>query len=192
VPAGYLFLCPLQDLQSNVPGQSVVTGRAVYWSLNLSGFERLSTDEARNLGRSWNGNVYVGLHQFHRGKGFDPDSQELAQHLGYPLYQLSEQLEVTFAHVEEETFGTVNYLESNPMLPRDSAQIPGLSIEDCPVTDIAMTETEMPGPFQLDAEMPTTLSWAWKLVTAVKLMLMIYLAISWVYERVQEGMQGGM
>lgn len=50
----------------------------------------------------------------------------------------------------------------------------------------------MPGPFQLVAEMPTTLSWAWKLVTAVKLMLMIYLAAAWVYERVQEEMQGGM
>ncbi|KAJ7725808.1 hypothetical protein B0H16DRAFT_1735979 [Mycena metata] len=197
-----------QDLQSNIPGQSVVAERAVYWSLNPSGVERLSTDEARDLGfpaveletdvygHSWNGNVYVGLHQFHRGKGFDPDSQELAQHLGYPLYQLSEQLEGPFAHVasEEETFGGLNYVESNPTLPRDSAQISGLSIEleGCPATDIAMIGAEMPEPFQFDAEMPTALSWAWKLVTAVKLMLMTYLAISWVYERVQEVVQGGM
>ncbi|KAJ7715344.1 hypothetical protein B0H16DRAFT_1616400, partial [Mycena metata] len=199
VPPSYLFLCPLEDLQSNIPGKCVVAERMVYCSLNPSGVERLSTNQARDLGfpaveletdvygRSWNGN-------FHRGKGFDPGSQELAQHLGYPLYQLSEQLEVPFAHVEEKTFGTLNYVESNPTLPRDSGQIPALSIEleDCPVTDIAWIGAGMPGPFQFDAEMPTTLSWAWKLVTAVKLMLMIYLAISWVYERVQEVMQGGM
>jgi hypothetical protein len=32
--------------------------------------------------------VYAGLRQFHRAKGFDPDSQDVACHLGYPIYQL--------------------------------------------------------------------------------------------------------
>ncbi|KAJ6602944.1 hypothetical protein B0H10DRAFT_1887139, partial [Mycena sp. CBHHK59/15] len=52
-------------------------------------------------GYSWDGSVYTGLRQFHQGKGFDPDSQEISRHLEYPLYQVSCELDVPFAHVEE-------------------------------------------------------------------------------------------
>ncbi|KAJ7755486.1 hypothetical protein B0H16DRAFT_715739 [Mycena metata] len=41
--------------------------------------------------RSWDASVYAGLRKFHRAKGFDPDSQDVARHLGYPLYQVSPQ-----------------------------------------------------------------------------------------------------
>ncbi|KAJ6486628.1 hypothetical protein C8R45DRAFT_930264 [Mycena sanguinolenta] len=40
----------------------------------------------------------MGLHRFHQAKGFDLDSQDVAQHLGYPLYKLSG----PFAHIDEE------------------------------------------------------------------------------------------
>ncbi|KAJ6578010.1 hypothetical protein B0H19DRAFT_1062565 [Mycena capillaripes] len=49
-------------------------------------------------GDSYDTSVYAGLRQFHEAKGFDPDSQELARHLEYPLYQLSVGIEAPFAH----------------------------------------------------------------------------------------------
>ncbi|KAJ7168880.1 hypothetical protein C8R46DRAFT_850175, partial [Mycena filopes] len=98
-PRGYLFLCPVEDFQV-----SSATWRwpncPVYWSLDPSGDEALSTEEATRLGfppfqletqvegNSWDTSVYTGLRQFHQAKGFNPDSQDVARHLGLPLYQL--------------------------------------------------------------------------------------------------------
>jgi hypothetical protein len=73
---------------------------------------RLSTEEAeeagfplikleiRVSGKSWDAIDYAGLWQFHQAKGFAPDSQEIARHLGHPLYQLCDELavEASFAH----------------------------------------------------------------------------------------------
>ncbi|KAJ7230805.1 hypothetical protein C8J57DRAFT_1386955 [Mycena rebaudengoi] len=47
---------------------------------------------------SWDASVYTGLHQFHRGKGFDPDSLDVARHLGYPLLELFHETDVSSAH----------------------------------------------------------------------------------------------
>ncbi|KAJ7795749.1 hypothetical protein B0H14DRAFT_2391341, partial [Mycena olivaceomarginata] len=83
-----------------------------YWSLDSSGVQRLSWEDAASLGfpcigileyaqgYSWDSGVYEGLRQFHQAKGFDPDSQELALHLGEPLYELSSQTNTSFAHCE--------------------------------------------------------------------------------------------
>ncbi|KAJ7706603.1 hypothetical protein B0H16DRAFT_1258642, partial [Mycena metata] len=71
-----------------------------YWSLDPEGIEALSTEEAVRLGfppfqlsttvsgQYWEASVYAGLRQFHQAKGFDPDSQDVARHLGHPLYEL--------------------------------------------------------------------------------------------------------
>ncbi|KAJ6464479.1 hypothetical protein C8R45DRAFT_794667, partial [Mycena sanguinolenta] len=72
-----------------------------YWSLDPSGADRLSTEDARILGfpaihiegimagMSWDRSVYEGLRRFHEGKGFDPESQEeVTRQLGYPLYEV--------------------------------------------------------------------------------------------------------
>ncbi|KAJ7214887.1 hypothetical protein GGX14DRAFT_329965, partial [Mycena pura] len=71
-----------------------------YWSRVPSGAERLNTEAAARLGFpaiqlstylymvSWDDNIYAGLRKFHQAKGFDPDSQDIARHLGYPLYEL--------------------------------------------------------------------------------------------------------
>jgi hypothetical protein len=48
--------------------------------------------------QSWDASVYTGLRQFHQAKGFDPDSQDVARHLGMPLYQLARELDIPFAH----------------------------------------------------------------------------------------------
>ncbi|KAF7377174.1 hypothetical protein MSAN_00136700 [Mycena sanguinolenta] len=109
-PAGFLFLCPEHNLQTGQlsfcwPDQE----RATYWSLDPTGAERLSTKEASQLGFPplrftataiadfWDAPVYNGLRQFHQAKGFDPDSQDLVRHLGWPLYQLSGGIDVPSA-----------------------------------------------------------------------------------------------
>ncbi|KAJ7113770.1 hypothetical protein C8R44DRAFT_630482, partial [Mycena epipterygia] len=73
-----------------------------YWSFDPSGAYRLRSEEATKLGFPsiqwttdlwvihWDASTYAGLRQFHQAKGFDPESQDVARHLGYPLYQLSE------------------------------------------------------------------------------------------------------
>ncbi|KAF7377138.1 hypothetical protein MSAN_00132900 [Mycena sanguinolenta] len=45
----------------------------------------------------WDANVYNGLRQFHQAKGFDPNSQDLVRHLGWPLYRLSGRIDVPSA-----------------------------------------------------------------------------------------------
>lgn len=100
-PQGFLFLCPPKDLQIKSSSLFKWPDCPAYWSLDPLGTERLSTEDAADLGfpsvvfsmiirgTSWDASVYAGLHQFHRAKGFDPDSQEVAWHLGDPLYELS-------------------------------------------------------------------------------------------------------
>ncbi|KAJ7321077.1 hypothetical protein DFH08DRAFT_663823, partial [Mycena albidolilacea] len=71
-----------------------------YWSLDPTGVKRLSSGEAhaRGLpaievgkkidGMWWDSSVYDGIRQFHLAKGFDPDTQDVAQSLGFPLFKL--------------------------------------------------------------------------------------------------------
>ncbi|KAJ7216939.1 hypothetical protein C8J57DRAFT_1016861, partial [Mycena rebaudengoi] len=98
-PNGYLFVCPKGHLQTGQASFRLPDCPA-YWSTDPSGVERLSADEAASLGfpsirpttallgYACDAAVYVGLHQFHRAKGFNPDSQDVARYLGYRLYQL--------------------------------------------------------------------------------------------------------
>ncbi|KAJ7104751.1 hypothetical protein C8R44DRAFT_807817 [Mycena epipterygia] len=108
-PDGYLFVCPEEDLRIGRNSFRWPDCPA-YWSLNSRGSERLSLEEATHLGfpfmelhieargRFWDASVYAGLRQFHQAKGFDPDSQDVAKALGHPLYQLSRDQEIRFAH----------------------------------------------------------------------------------------------
>jgi hypothetical protein len=98
-PAGFLFLCPPKDFKTG-PSTYRWPDCPAYWSLDPSGVDWLSVEEATRLGFptfwcaaeiggfSWDASVYEGLRKFHLAKGFDPDTQELAWHLGEPLYQL--------------------------------------------------------------------------------------------------------
>ncbi|KAJ7033803.1 hypothetical protein C8F04DRAFT_609650 [Mycena alexandri] len=109
LPKGYLFLCPPSAFQTGSSSLSWPDSPA-YWSLDPLGVERLTAEEATRLGfpsfslrtsifgHSWDASVYAGLRQFHAAKGFDPDSQDVARHLGYPLYELSGKIDVPFAH----------------------------------------------------------------------------------------------
>ncbi|KAK7035609.1 hypothetical protein R3P38DRAFT_3483346 [Favolaschia claudopus] len=97
----FLFLCPPESFQVGLGPASFKCPECVgYWSFDPSGVVRLSEDEAFERGfptlrvsmrgyiDHWFGSVYTGLRQFHQAKGFNPDSQDLARHLGYALYEL--------------------------------------------------------------------------------------------------------
>ncbi|KAJ6462830.1 hypothetical protein C8R45DRAFT_793063, partial [Mycena sanguinolenta] len=76
-----------------------------YWSLDPSGIDCLSLDDATRLGFPsfeltataygcyWDSSVYEGLCQFHQAKGFDPYSQDVARHLGLPLYLVATEVD---------------------------------------------------------------------------------------------------
>ncbi|KAJ7822138.1 hypothetical protein B0H13DRAFT_2448403, partial [Mycena leptocephala] len=86
-PPGYLFVCPEKDLQIG-PSSFRMPDCPAYWSLDPSGAERLSLEEATELGfprirlrtsvraDSWDADVYAAICQFYQAKGFDPDSQD--------------------------------------------------------------------------------------------------------------------
>ncbi|KAF7374238.1 hypothetical protein MSAN_00306700 [Mycena sanguinolenta] len=109
IPPGFLFLCPSRHFQTRESSFKWPDCPA-YWSLDPSGAERLTSEDAISLGfpsfqlfteikgYSWDASVYAGIHQFHQAKGFDPGSQDVARHLGHKLYQVSD----LFAHMDNE------------------------------------------------------------------------------------------
>jgi hypothetical protein len=48
--------------------------------------------------QSWDASIYDGICQFHKAKGFDPSSQEVAIELGLPLLQVSCDRETLCSH----------------------------------------------------------------------------------------------
>ncbi|KAJ7038862.1 hypothetical protein C8F04DRAFT_1087784 [Mycena alexandri] len=110
-PKGHLFLCPPKDLQTGASAFRWPDCPA-YWSLDPSGVKHLSVEDPTKLsfpsiqfsmeiwGWFWDASVYTGLWQFHKAKGFDPDTQAIAQHLEESLYQLSSERDIPFAHID--------------------------------------------------------------------------------------------
>ncbi|KAJ7872573.1 hypothetical protein B0H13DRAFT_1895305 [Mycena leptocephala] len=108
---GYLFLCPLAELQAGAPTSFRIPDRVAYWSLDPSGVDRLCDEAAQDLGfpviqlqviivgASWDVGVYNRIRQFHEGKGSNPYSEEVALAIGYPLFQLSCDREALLAHL---------------------------------------------------------------------------------------------
>ncbi|KAJ7509072.1 hypothetical protein B0H11DRAFT_1362570 [Mycena galericulata] len=98
---GHLFVCPSEELRSENGAFIARPECPAYWSLDPCGCERLSPEEASARGfpsfewerelylLTWDEPVYTGLRQFHAGKGFDPNTQDVARHFGCPLYELS-------------------------------------------------------------------------------------------------------
>ncbi|KAJ7229537.1 hypothetical protein B0H12DRAFT_225307 [Mycena haematopus] len=111
-PEGYLFVCPAEDFRTG-PNLFRWPDESAYWSLDTSGVVHLSPEDAKILGfpiihtetrmkgNSWNSSIYEGLGRFHQGKGFDPDSQDVARHLDYPLFELSSEEATILACVED-------------------------------------------------------------------------------------------
>ncbi|KAK6980626.1 hypothetical protein R3P38DRAFT_3117407, partial [Favolaschia claudopus] len=110
---GYLWVCPAEHFRLG-PSSFGWPECPAFWSLNPSGSPRLDLDEAARLGLpdlafsteiygcSWDDNVYAGLREFHKAKGFDPYSQQVAIELGEPLYQLCSEVAEPFARCVAE------------------------------------------------------------------------------------------
>ncbi|KAF8215563.1 hypothetical protein K438DRAFT_2007919 [Mycena galopus ATCC 62051] len=87
-----------------------------YWAFDELGAEPLNPDQAEALGfpsftfdmtvvgNHWSSSAYEGVREFHRGKGFDPESQDVARHLGYSLWEVASNHKPTFAHSEHFLF----------------------------------------------------------------------------------------
>ncbi|KAJ6550202.1 hypothetical protein B0H19DRAFT_895048, partial [Mycena capillaripes] len=96
----YLFLCPLAELQTEVPTCFRIPECAAYWSLDPSGVARLTAEEAnihgfpdfefrmQVVGKSWESDVYTGIRRFYEAKNLDPHSQEIRIELGVPVFRV--------------------------------------------------------------------------------------------------------
>ncbi|KAJ7906962.1 hypothetical protein B0H13DRAFT_2332922 [Mycena leptocephala] len=115
--------------------------------------------------------VYAGLRQFHRDKGFDPDSQDVA---GYPIYQLHRAgpVDPLFAHVDDA------YSDS-----QDGDQDPvNLNADGEKHVHESTTAGEEPGPApSLRDVMPV--SQTFRFFMNVQGMLFLFLASSWLYDQ---------
>ncbi|KAJ7679342.1 hypothetical protein DFH06DRAFT_1465460 [Mycena polygramma] len=178
---GYLFLCPTENFQT-APLSFQWPDCPFYWSLDPSGTERLSMEEAAHLGfptahlsmqieaSSWDTGVYAGLRQFHRAKGFDPETQDVAQHLGQPLYRLSSEVDAAFSHGDKKK-SPVEDGSHNCLLESDEL---GDTRDACNDND---------GDHPTDRE-ETSLSQTCKIFVNVQLALISFLILSWLYEQV--------
>ncbi|KAJ7643455.1 hypothetical protein DFH06DRAFT_1213266 [Mycena polygramma] len=122
LPAGYLFLCSHTDFESEHPRTFRVPECPAYWSLDPSGAERLTADQAQTLGfpdiefrrevreRYWDDTVYVGIRHFHEAKGLDPFSLDAVIALGCPLTEITCDRDALLAHLVQ---GSVEVDESS-------------------------------------------------------------------------------
>ncbi|KAJ7675255.1 hypothetical protein B0H17DRAFT_148525 [Mycena rosella] len=163
-PQGYLFIWIGADLPEGTSTFRIPDYPA-YWSLDATGAERLTMEEASKLGfpdieftirargYSWDADVYVGLRKFHRAKRFDPYSQDVARHLDYPLYQSSGALGVPLAHACDESTGS-----------KDEETHPTVKI---PVAE----------PATISDEQPERPSRCWQVLMVVKATLIFFLLV---------------
>ncbi|KAJ7928242.1 hypothetical protein B0H13DRAFT_1007536 [Mycena leptocephala] len=180
-PPGYLFVCPAKDLQTG-PSSFRMADCPAYWSLDPSGAERLSSEEAAEVGfpsirldtvifaDSWDADVYAALRQFHQAKGFDPDSQDVARHLGYPLYQLPSAVDALFAHVDAADSDS----------QEDNQEPVDIDVDDENYVHESTATSEAPGTSLRD-DMPVSRTLIFFM--NIQGMLLLFLALSWLYNQ---------
>ncbi|KAK7035575.1 hypothetical protein R3P38DRAFT_3483294 [Favolaschia claudopus] len=184
---GFLFLCPPESFQVG-PASFKCPECVGYWSFDPSGVERLSAEQASELGfpcinisvgcwgAVWSDTIYAGLRQFHQGKGFDPDSQELARYLGVPLYQLYPDYEKSLnadsgeARIKESPTSDTDH--SDQLV--DAEQPVNLGIEDEKCGSVSQNR-------DLDEE-TMDVSSSLELLSQIQLGLILLLAILGVYD----------
>lgn len=101
----HLFVCPL-IIASHSSRSSLALGELdhYYWAMDPEGHKQLSLAESDSLGlprlvleiRSWatfwEPYHYNAVREFHRGKGFDPGTQDVTQLLSLPIVEILEEL----------------------------------------------------------------------------------------------------
>ncbi|KAJ7201533.1 hypothetical protein C8J57DRAFT_1736109 [Mycena rebaudengoi] len=130
IPHGYLFLCPLQDLQGDSPLEFIYPACPAYWSLDPS--VRMSVWTT-----SWDDLVYAGIRKFHQAKGFDPYSQDVARELGHPLFEVR----VSETEVSGEAQNCGNEMPSGAFCEEVTSHEPTeLSQSSCKIEDADVLE----------------------------------------------------
>ncbi|KAF7374120.1 hypothetical protein MSAN_00293200 [Mycena sanguinolenta] len=189
-PKGFLFLCPPKDLQL---GASFLKWpqRPAYWSFDPLGIEQLDMEDAAHLGfpsvqlfteilaKSWDTSVYAGLRQFHQAKGFDPDSRDIAQHMGHDLYHSSH---ASFAHIYSDD-PQVDH-PSQVITEKESAKSLGALGTDISIPQTTLVDQKL-DHYRLQEQTP--ISWTFKSVMNVQLALIFFLLLFWLYDQVCEG-----
>ncbi|KAF7342842.1 hypothetical protein MSAN_02000300 [Mycena sanguinolenta] len=188
-PKGYLFLCSPIDFKTG-PTSFRWPDYPAYWSLDPSGSNPLSLDEASNLGfpfitirtevrwYHWDETVYDGMRKFHHGKGFDPESQDVADYLDCPLYELTVPI----------PDGKVSVPDKDSALDRDERSDNSSSAYNGNFKELTRSSADSVEHTQ---EFPTNeaiITGNWSLgglVELVKLGLIIALAVITLYEHVQ-------
>ncbi|KAJ7168886.1 hypothetical protein C8R46DRAFT_1092792 [Mycena filopes] len=190
-PPGHLFLCPGEDFQV-----SSTTWRwpnyPAYWSLDALGVERLGTEEATRLGFppfqletevrgvAWDTTVYNGLRQFHQAKGFNPENQDVARHLGYPLYQLSRDVNPPFTRVEEYEQEDRQHTQETSQEDRVGGETVGVGPKRYQIQSPEDTDFE-PALHATDGDITAT----HKILMNIQLVLMLFIATCWMYDSLQ-------
>ncbi|KAJ7926874.1 hypothetical protein B0H13DRAFT_2313132 [Mycena leptocephala] len=98
---GFLFLCPGNDTRAGPSTFSWPDCRA-YWTLDPMGAELLSIEEANDFGVPSVTRSTRILGDHGTPACFDPDTLELTQQLGLPIYQLSTEIDARFAGIDDE------------------------------------------------------------------------------------------
>ncbi|KAJ7168893.1 hypothetical protein C8R46DRAFT_242061 [Mycena filopes] len=213
-PPGYLFVCPQQHFHVGASAFRWPDSPA-YWSLDPSGVERLSMGEAIRLGfpdfrpltevhcYSWETSVYDELWQFYWGKGFDPESQDVAQYLGDRLFHVSSAINPLLAHVDHEEYGEEdeNWAErsDNEEQSDHSFPVPDEHAPDnvdteprstSPVAGTTMYQGQSPKNTSSESTIHLTdedvpISVTHKILMTIQLAFMLFIATCWVYDNLQ-------
>ncbi|KAJ7340596.1 hypothetical protein DFH08DRAFT_1082209 [Mycena albidolilacea] len=183
-PEGFLFLCPPEDFRVS-PSSFKWPECPAYWSLDPFGADPSCWEDAANLGfpslqlctqitgPSWDASVYAGICQFHQGKGFDPDSQDVALHLVHLLYELPSETHIPFAHIDDETL----------CLTSDEDEPTRVGTEEEPEsadTNHAKSSIASPGNSSLAERIPVPDTFTFMLL--VQLSLILCLVLFWLYD----------
>jgi len=191
-PKGFLFLCSPEDFKTG-PSSFKWPDCPAYWSFDPSGAERLSTEDAVDHGFpsiqlsthiecwSWDSSVYAGLRQFHEGKGFDPDSQDVARHLGLPLYQLCSERDAPFANIDERSSDGDDKSRAPP--EEKSGVLDSANEDQAHASTVTTLADQDPKDSSLAEE--TVVSDPFNFMLSVQLTLMLFLVLCGLYEQVQ-------
>ncbi|KAL0569196.1 hypothetical protein V5O48_012771 [Marasmius crinis-equi] len=143
----FLFIRPLPS----TPLQSCTTSSLHYWSSDEDGQLPLSPDMCNHLGLpvtldlrvdwryaySWSNDIYKTMRQYQIACGFDPNTTDFAQSLGYPAYKPIQNADSDrFEEIEGKN--SIYFRPPSPPVTYRS-QMPGESDDD---TDLGYNDTD--------------------------------------------------
>ncbi|KAJ6566371.1 hypothetical protein B0H19DRAFT_1232588 [Mycena capillaripes] len=114
---GFLFLCPEEEFQIG-PCSFCWPDCPAYWPIDPFRVDRLTPQEATDFGfpsleltiwiggSGYDNSVYIGIREFQRAESFDPESQDVARLLRYPLYYPFNKMDPLFAYGEDDEVQT--------------------------------------------------------------------------------------